>query len=34
MDDLKLIKKQNRKVALEHTLEKNLIKINQLIENI
>lgn len=34
IDDLKLIKKQNRKIAKEFTLEKNLLKLNQLIENI
>lgn len=33
-DDLKLIKKQNRKLAMEFTLESNLAKINSSIENI
>ena len=33
-DDLKLIKKQNRKLAKEFSLENNLIKINTLIQNI
>lgn len=33
-DDLKLIKKQNRKIAIESTLENNLTKINTLIQNI
>lgn len=34
VDDLKLIKKQNRKKALEFTLENNLNKINELIQNV
>ena len=33
-NDLKMIKKQNRKLALEFTLQSNLEKINNLIKNI
>lgn len=33
-DDLKLIKKQNRKLALEFTLENNLTKINEILKNV
>ncbi|MDD2896238.1 MAG: glycosyltransferase [Aliarcobacter sp.] len=33
-NDLKKIKKQNRKLALEFTLENNLVKINHILENV